>query len=255
MSNSEARYSNDTDGNYTFSNSRFVSPSSPKTSSDIPCPCLSDHRGMEGTGQQIESDQHPLRLPLQCAAAASDRWSQYMSRTEIEIKGDREIYFPGVTCDQRRGSQDLPSFVISFTFSQRPLTYLKCHSGDHEYNKDDVISTPSVLSHHSNIKYSLFNSHCNPFHIKTISKCLKTPQLWCPHPSSVLHLIWINRPKCISHTQQSLYYRVYVQLHTRSSHISWVSPLSLLRYLLIPDTIQQQNYCHWSSISIVPPYL
>ncbi|TNN86249.1 hypothetical protein EYF80_003666 [Liparis tanakae] len=28
---------------------------------------------MEGTGQQRESDPRPLRLPLQCAGAASDR--------------------------------------------------------------------------------------------------------------------------------------------------------------------------------------
>lgn len=44
-----------------------------QTSSDVRCSCVSDREGMEGTGHQIESDQHPLRLPLQCACAAADR--------------------------------------------------------------------------------------------------------------------------------------------------------------------------------------
>lgn len=50
------------------------SPCPPQqTSSDGRCLCVSDRGGMEGTGHQIESDQHPLRLPLQCAGAAADR--------------------------------------------------------------------------------------------------------------------------------------------------------------------------------------
>lgn len=100
MSNTEAWFSAATERNGTFNNSRSVSLSSTKTSSHIPCPCLSDCQRMEGTGQQIESDQHPLRLLFQCAGAASDRWSQYISRTEIEIKGNKASYLLSVTCDQ-----------------------------------------------------------------------------------------------------------------------------------------------------------
>ncbi|KAK5902362.1 hypothetical protein CesoFtcFv8_007620 [Champsocephalus esox] len=72
MSNTEARYSRESEGNCTFIDSKSVSLSSPKAPRISPVR-VCDRRGMEGTGQPIESDQHPLRPPIQCTCATSDR--------------------------------------------------------------------------------------------------------------------------------------------------------------------------------------
>lgn len=76
MSNTDARCSRANRSHRTLVSRTSVPVSSPQkkhTSSVVPCPRLSDRRGMEGTGQLIQNDQNPLRLPLQCAGAASDR--------------------------------------------------------------------------------------------------------------------------------------------------------------------------------------
>lgn len=129
MSNTEARYSSETGGTLYLHQQQICVSVFVQTSSDILYPCLSVRRGMEGTGQQTESDQHHSASRSSAHAPHLTGDHNIYHARKLKLKGTRRFI-------------SLESRVISDEgFTIFPLAWYAAHFLDCRWNVTVVITS------------------------------------------------------------------------------------------------------------------